>query len=135
MKNTHTLSPEFVIKEIVHGSHDGSPEKSVSIEAGQYGSLWIEDAADIILLRNAIDGYLNSMPSPLISDYLRGYRPTDEPGKGVIMRTSSEIQNDLADMDDLSISEVSDAMTALGYRAHFSDSGAHGWMMRPDPQK
>lgn len=129
MKNTK--APIFIVREIVNEDHTDYPEKSLEIETGMYGSIWIENAADIILLKKAIDEYIGSKPSPLVSDYLRGYQPTDQPGKGVIMRTSSDIQSDLADMDDLSVSEIAEAMTALGYRAHFSESGSHGWLLKP----
>lgn len=130
MRKRSTPLPEFEVKVIINNTSDGSEEKSLEITSGQYGSIWLEYASDIFLLKKAIDDYISSGPSPILKDYLRGFEPAEEPGKGVVMRTSADIMNDLADMDDLSVSEVADAMTLLGFRSHFSESGSHGWMLR-----
>lgn len=130
MKKRSTPLQEFVIRVVVNENHGDSPENSVEITSGQYGSIWIEDASDLLLLKNAIDSFISSGPSPILKDYLCGFEPAEELGKGVIMRTSADIMNDLADMDDLSIPEIADAMTTLGYRSRFSESGSHGWMLR-----
>lgn len=130
MKKRLTPVPEFEIHVIANESQPDSPERSVEINAGTLGSIWIEDASDLLLLKNAIDSFISSGPSPILKDYLRGFEPAEELGKGVLMRTSADIVNDLADMDDLSIPEIADAMTTLGYRSRFSESGSHGWMLR-----
>lgn len=75
--------------------------------------------------------------APVIAGYLAGiYAPMDwrRPGEGPtetrwILRSSQEIQLELADMADLELNDVAAAMLYLGYRTATAE-GKTGWLMK-----
>ena len=75
--------------------------------------------------------------APVIAGYLAGiYAPMDwrRPGEGPtetrwILRSSQEIQLELADMADLELNDVATAMLYLGYRTATAE-GKTGWLMK-----
>lgn len=127
-----------------------------TVEGYSNGLLILDEIEDITRLKNEIDSFIETFKISIMNSsrkngggkipgrkpgwciilegYLKGYAPATELGNGVILRTSSDIVNDLQDMYDFSEFEITVAMAQLGFRPHFSDSGAHGWMMRRDPE-
>lgn len=69
----------------------------------------------------------------ILEGYLKGWVPSDDPGAGTILKTSQEIADELEDMVDVDTCTVASIMSQLGFRAHYSVAGPHGWMMRKDP--
>lgn len=47
--------------------------------------------------------------------YFQEYLPVDKEGENVIYKTSLQIQDELADMADISINQIAAAMVELGY--------------------
>ena len=74
--------------------------------------------------------------APIVAGYLAGeYEPMDwrRPGEGPtetrwILRSSQEIQLELADMADLELNDVATAMLYLGYRTAPA-VGKTGWLL------
>ncbi len=144
------ILPDIIISTL---TDNGSPYLLVEAKSGDCSSgfFTLDAVSDILLVKDAVDSFIvangfgesdapTDADSPLpgwcvvLEGYLSGYAPADAPAKGVILRTSADIVSDLDDMDDLTVSAVSSAMAQLGFRTHFSSTGAHGWMLRPDPQ-
>lgn len=149
---------DFSIAPVVDDG-TGSASMTVKIESnvGGYsnGFILLDEIEDIVLLRDEIESFIETFKISIMNSsrkkrrdntpaqkpgwciilegYLKGYAPAMEPGNGVILRTSSDIVNDLQDMCSFSESEVTFAMAQLGFRPHFVETGAHGWMMRRDP--
>lgn len=138
----------------------GHSWNTISLESKTNGSsngdIILDDMDDLFILRSAIDRFISKhdlisplemakklktgQPEPVCADYsvlegyLKGWAPADSLESGVIMKTSREIASDLEDMVEIDAAVVAHALTALGFKAHFShDGGPHGWMMRPDP--
>lgn len=153
-----TPVPEFCFSITPFTNEDtGEASRYVVIEANvldySNGVLLLDEIHDVLLLRDAIDEFIvkhnlkkktlmkkkqktdNAKPGwcILLEGYLKGYAPAPVPGGGVILRTSTDIVNDLSDMMDISENTVTSVMAQLGFRPHFDESGAHGWMMRRDP--
>ncbi len=132
---------------------------TIDVMTGDYcsnGTITLDDLDDLFLLRNAIDKYISKndlkpsdmtkksktqQPDPVCSDYtviegyLKGWAPAEKFERGVFLKTTQDIVDDLQDMVDIDTTVVAYAMTLLGFKAYFShDDGPHGWMMREDPE-
>ena len=66
----------------------------------------------------------------IIEEYIQRYTPADSYGGGVIIRTTADIINDLADMADITPDEVNAVLVREGYRPGRNNSGSFGWLMR-----
>lgn len=66
----------------------------------------------------------------IVEEYIRQYAPADTYGSGVIIQTTADIINDLADMADLDHDEVNAVLIREGYRPGRNNSGSFGWLMR-----
>lgn len=66
----------------------------------------------------------------IVHEYIQRYAPADAYGPGVIIQTTADIINDLADMADLDHDEVNAVLIRGGYRPGRNNSGSFGWMMR-----
>lgn len=66
----------------------------------------------------------------IVQEYVKRYAPADAIGSGVIIQTTADIINDLADMADLDPDEVNAVMIREGFRPGRNNSGSFGWMMR-----
>lgn len=66
----------------------------------------------------------------IVQEYIKRYAPADTYGHGVIIQTTADIINDLADMADLDHDEVNAVLIREGYRPGRNNSGSFGWMMR-----
>lgn len=61
--------------------------------------------------------------------YFQEYLPVDKEGENVIYKTSLQIQDELADMADISINQIVAAMVELGYSLAIAPDGRPAWMM------
>ena len=66
----------------------------------------------------------------IVEEYIQQYAPVDAYGSGVIIQTTADIINDLADMADLDPDEVNAVLIRRGYRPGRNNSGSFGWLMR-----
>lgn len=68
----------------------------------------------------------------IIEEYLKQFDPPPQEafGQGVMIRTTADIINDLADMADLDPDEVNAVLIRRGYRPGRNNSGSFGWLMR-----
>lgn len=68
--------------------------------------------------------------SIILVEYLTQYTPAKSCGSGVMVKSTSDIISDLADMADLSHHEVNAIMIGQGFRPGRRSSGPFGWLMR-----
>lgn len=68
----------------------------------------------------------------IIEEYIKQYSPADVFGPGVIIRTTADIINELADMADLIEDEVNVVLIRHGYHPGRNKTGSFGWMMIPE---
>lgn len=61
--------------------------------------------------------------------YFQEYLPVDKEGENVIYKTSLQIQDELADMADISINQIAAAMVELGSSLAIAPDGRPAWMM------
>ena len=66
----------------------------------------------------------------IVEEYIKRYAPADTFGPGVVIITTADIINELADMADLDPDEVNAVLIREGYRPGRNNSGSFGWMMR-----
>lgn len=66
----------------------------------------------------------------IVEEYIKRYAPVDTFGPGVVIITTADIINELADMADLDPDEVNAVLIREGYRPGRNNSGSFGWMMR-----
>ena len=66
----------------------------------------------------------------IVEEYIQQYAPADAYGSGVIIQTTADIINDLADMADLNPDEVNAVLIRRGYHPGRNNSGSFGWLMR-----
>lgn len=66
----------------------------------------------------------------ILDEYIKRYAPADTFGPGVVIITTADIINELADMADLDPDEVNTVLIREGYRPGRNNSGSFGWMMR-----
>lgn len=66
----------------------------------------------------------------IVEEYIKCYAPAEAYASGVIIQTTADIINELADMADLDPDEVNAVMIRQGYRPGRNNSGSFGWMMR-----
>lgn len=71
----------------------------------------------------------------IVQEYIKRYAPADTYGPGVIIQTTADIINELADMADLDPDEVNAVLIREGYRPGRNNSGSFGWMMRERGQR
>lgn len=65
----------------------------------------------------------------IVEEYIQQYAPADTFGAGVIIQTTADIINELADMADLDHDEVNAVLIREGYRPGRNNSGSFGWLM------
>ncbi len=66
----------------------------------------------------------------IVEEYIKRYAPADTFGPGVVIITTADIINELADMADLDPDAVNHVLIREGYRPGRNNSGSFGWMMR-----
>ena len=121
----------------------------IRAEADGYslGTLALNELADLPILRDYINKTINNfnISTPMeenqekeaprftavIEGYLTGYRPMNRGNfnpKTMEIRTSQEIIVDLAEMVDIELNEVAEAMLYLGYCTAMTDHKV-GWLL------
>lgn len=122
----------------------------IRAEADGYslGMLSLNEMADLHILRARIEDFIftNNIPeypmeesnekeaprfTAIIQGYLAGYRPMNRGNfnpKKMTIRTSQEIIGDLAEMVDIELNDVAEAMLHLGYCTAVSDHKV-GWLL------
>lgn len=98
-------------------------EKSISMntEDNNRKASDLEPDADKPKFLGVIEGYINTQYHPT-----RGFNPADR--RNFRIMTSQEIILDLADMVDMGLNDVAEAMMYLGYRTIIHD-GKVGWLL------
>ena len=66
----------------------------------------------------------------IVEEYIKRYAPADTFGPGVVIITTADVINELADMADLDPDEVNTVLIREGYRPGRNNSGSFGWLMR-----
>ena len=66
----------------------------------------------------------------ILAEYLNGYMPVTKFAPGVLIKTTDELIAELADMADMTQTDVNRVMVTLGYMPGRNDSGSFGWMLR-----
>lgn len=127
----------------------------IRAEADGYslGTLALHELSDLHILRARIDDFIfnnNITESPMeesnekeaprfttiIEGYLSGYCPMNRGNfnpKTMTIRTSQEIITDLAEMVDIELNDVAEAMLHLGYCTVISDHKV-GWLLGKDSE-
>lgn len=91
----------------------------------------IKKALDILpKVRKDEDSPEQDTNTIIVEEYIKRYAPADTIGSGVIIQTTADIINDLADMADLDHDEVNAVLIREGYRPGRNNSGSFGWLMR-----
>lgn len=66
----------------------------------------------------------------VLIEYLEALLPADRHDEnGVILKTTQEIQDDLADMVELSLNDIASMMRDTGYHVHVDEDNRPKWMM------
>ncbi len=104
------------------------------------GSHYFANPDDFVFFCNKIVEFMNeqnlnpaAQPSltAIIGQYLRRYSPAESINeKGVEIRTTDSILNDLSGIADFEPNEIASFMLREGYVTDFAPDGRHGWLMR-----
>lgn len=65
----------------------------------------------------------------ILIEYLQTYLPTDKKDTGKILKTSQDIADDLAEMVELSLNQITSVMLDIGYHSMIDEDGRPKWMM------
>lgn len=65
----------------------------------------------------------------ILIEYLQTYLPTDKKDDGKILKTSQDIADDLAEMVELSLNQITSIMLDIGYHSMIDGDGRPKWMM------
>lgn len=65
----------------------------------------------------------------LLIEYLQTYLPADKKEDGKILKTSQDIADDLAEMVELSLNQITSIMLDIGYHSMIDGDGRPKWMM------
>lgn len=66
----------------------------------------------------------------ILGNFLRGYVAVEEFGPGVTVMTTDDIISELADMADLTQSEVNRVLATIGFKPGRNTAGSFGWLMK-----
>ena len=66
----------------------------------------------------------------ILGNFLRGYVAVEEFGPGVTVMTTDDIISALADMADLTQSEVNRVLATIGFKPGRNTAGSFGWLMK-----
>lgn len=70
-----------------------------------------------------------SSEEAILIEYLQTYLPTDKKDAGKILKTSQDIADDLAEMVELSLNQITSIMLDIGYHSMIDEDGRPKWMM------
>lgn len=66
----------------------------------------------------------------ILGNFLRGYVAVEVFGPGVTVMTTDDIISALADMADLTQSEVNRVLATIGFKPGRNTAGSFGWLMK-----
>lgn len=66
----------------------------------------------------------------ILQQYLSRYAPAEKTDSNIILRTSQDIVEDLAEVMEISINEVANLLASQGYQIVHSKDGRLGWAMK-----
>lgn len=65
----------------------------------------------------------------ILIEYLQTYLPANKKDEGKILKTSQDIADDLTDMVELSLNQITSTMLDIGYHSMIDGDGRPKWMM------
>lgn len=65
----------------------------------------------------------------ILIEYLQTYLPADKKDEDRILKTSQDIADDLAEMVELSLNQITSIMLDIGYHSMIDGDGRPKWMM------
>ncbi len=65
----------------------------------------------------------------ILLEYMRAFLPADDNDKDVMLKSSQDIQDDLSDMVEVSIGDISKEMLSCGYKIEVDDDNKPKWRM------
>lgn len=78
----------------------------------------------------ATDNYGYGPILAVMNAYLSQYEPAQEPGEGVMLKTTEQIESEIQDMIEPEDGQVVQLMLEAGYTILYTPGGRHGWAMR-----
>lgn len=66
----------------------------------------------------------------ILGNFLKGFVAVEEFGPGVTVMTTDDIISALADMADLTQSEVNRVLATIGFKPGRNTAGSFGWLMK-----
>lgn len=71
-----------------------------------------------------------SVEEQVLIEYLIAFLPADQADReGIILKSTQDIQDDLSDMVELSLSDIASVMRDTGYHIHVDEDNLPRWMM------
>lgn len=71
-----------------------------------------------------------SVEEQVLIEYLIAFLPADQADReGIILKITQDIQDDLSDMVELSLSDIASVMRDTGYHIHVDEDNRPRWMM------
>lgn len=71
-----------------------------------------------------------SVEEQVLIEYLITFLPADQADReGIILKSTQDIQDDLSDMVELSLNDISSVMRDTGYHIHVDEDNRPRWMM------
>lgn len=65
----------------------------------------------------------------ILIEYLQTYLPADKKEKDVMLKTSQAIADDLAEMVELTLNQITSTMIDIGYHSIIDADGRPKWLM------
>lgn len=65
----------------------------------------------------------------ILLEYMRAFLPADDNDKDVMLKSSQDIQDDLSNMVEVSIGDISKEMLSCGYKIEVDDDNKPKWRM------
>lgn len=65
----------------------------------------------------------------ILIEYMRAFLSADDSDKDVMLKSSQDIQDDLSEMIEVSIGDISKEMLSCGYKIEVDDDNKPKWRM------
>lgn len=75
------------------------------------------------------NGKLVSPEEMVLIEYLMAFLPAEKNNENVILKTSQDIQDDLSDMCEISINQITSVMRDTGYHIIVDEDSCPKWVM------
>lgn len=70
-----------------------------------------------------------SIEEDILLEYLMAFLPADGDEENIMLKSTQNIQDDLADMVDISLNQISSMMRDTGYKVKVDEDSLPKWMM------